>query len=427
MERRLCGIAGSLTAVGLLVLSGCGGAEESARPPVPAEASAGSSAEAVEPEAGSPTAADTLLLTAAGFRENRPVAVWQALPPEHQGDVNELLRSFGERMDVELWNRVRSAAGKLAGLLRARREWIVNWPPLRDDPAFTTGAGKQVVANWDVAAGLLEALAAIDLETLRKFDGERAFAEFDAEDLQRLRQFAVLLPDDNPYSRLEDLIAGADVRGVDATDDRARVEVVPGQGEPRVFEMVRIEGRWFPAAWQASWDSEIAAARQKIEVELAPDVLTRKKRQVLPILTAFEQSVDRLAMAGDEPAFHDLLDREVLPAISAAGAVAPAASSGGAGEPSPEPDGPRRSVMLQFAKPLDERTEEAVAQALIGLADRADAIVLPVSGGRGMGFEVSPVANVEAFARRIPFGRVTDVDAGRRTISVELQSGGSSP
>ncbi|HUG93885.1 MAG TPA: hypothetical protein VML55_23855, partial [Planctomycetaceae bacterium] len=200
---------------------------------------------------------------------------------------------------------------------------------------------------------------------------------------------------------------------------RSRIEIIPRDGEPRRFEFVRFEGRWFPAAWQASWQAELAAAREKLKTELAPAVLEQKKQSLLPALEAFEASLDRLAAAPDGQAFHDLLDRELLPLLSGAAAPPPGVADGSDGSLVP-PASSSGSVIVEFGGPLDERTADAVAQALVGICDQPDGIVLPAADGGGTRLTVSPVGDVQAFARRIRFGRVTSIDPGRRTVTVEL-------
>ncbi|HUG92805.1 MAG TPA: hypothetical protein VML55_18330, partial [Planctomycetaceae bacterium] len=198
------------TAAGLLLCCGCGGA---GAPHGQSDAAAGRTDNARRPagqaETGDPAAAVTAAAAVesvvTAFREHRPAAVWDALPPGYQQDVNGLIRDFGRQMDPELWDRLRSLAGKLAALLRERRDLILDYPPLRDDPLFATGPLQQVAANWHVAVGLLDALAAADLDRLKNFDGRATFMALDRDELARVRQLAVLLSEDNPFWLLDEL------------------------------------------------------------------------------------------------------------------------------------------------------------------------------------------------------------------------------
>jgi hypothetical protein len=421
MLRCWCTLVSSFVAA--LALPGCGGGKDSGTGTPAASApdetirSGGQIA-----ATGSDSAAASLEAAVAGFRDHKPLAIWEFLPAGYQRDVNGLLRDFGRQMDPELWSRVRTVAGKLAALLRERRELFLAYPPLQDDPAIAAGPLKQLASNWHVAVGLLEALAAADLDSLRTFDGRKAFAGLDRDDLARLRQLAVLLPDENPFSLLDELIAGAEVRPLDATGDRARVQVVLQNAEPREFEFIRVEGRWFPAAWQAVWETELAAAREKLRRELSAEVLAQKKQSLLPALDAWESALDRLAAESDAQAFYDLLDRELLPVLSGT-APGTAEERPATRQPAAAPAS-GGTITVAFTTPLDERTSDAVAQALIGLCDHPDGIVLPVAG-RGTRLAVSPVSNVQAFARRIRFGRVTAVDVEQRLVMVELPPSGA--
>jgi hypothetical protein len=407
-----------------VALAGCGG---DGRPGVERQKSGSRSAENVaEPKrhaaTGERTAADSLQAVVSAFDEAEPVVLWETLPATYQQDVNGLIRDFGGRMDPELWNRVQTVAGKLARLLRDRRELFLAYPPLKDDPLIAAGPLQQVSTNWHVAVGLLEALEAADLVRLQSFDGRRAFSTYGRDDLERLKQLAILLPDENPFSLLHELLSGAEVRQLAETGDRARVQVVPRSGEPREFEFVRTEGRWFPAAWQAAWGPEIAAARDKLERELAPEVIAQKKQELLPVLAAWEASIDRLAGETRPQAFYELLDRELLP-VRSGGGTEPQVNREPSEAPPAASSPPGGTVTIEFSTRLDEHTADAVAQALLALCDSPDGIVLPVAGGPGTRLAVSPVSDVRRFSGRITFGRVTAVDPEQRRVGVELPAG----
>lgn len=418
-------------AIGVIVsAAGCGGERPSdtasGRKPAAAHDSSPAAGEFDDTRPPAETAVEALQRVVEGFRSGRGVAIWEFFPPGHRQDVNVLVREYGRRMDPELWQRLRTVARKLAILLRERRDDILAWPPIAGDElqgGLPMGFGE---ANWSIAVEALQSLSAAELDDLREFDGRRVFARLDADGLELVRRLAVLLPEENPLSRLEDLLAGARIERVAGEGDTARVRIAPIDGEAREFDFVRIDGHWFPAAWQETWGPAIESARARVEAALSNDALAAARQDLLPRLNALEASIDRLAAAGDRAEFHELLDRELLPVL-AGGSTPPMAVAGDDAErnrPSVPPSGARnRSVFVQFESQLSPEAEDAVSAALLAAADGGDGIVFALPSAEGTRFEVSPVADPATFARRLTFGRVFSVDAEQRTIRMAVGAG----
>lgn len=360
-------------------------------------------------------AAGALRTVVDGIRQNRPTAIWDFLPASHQREINGLAREFATRMDGELWQKTAGVARDSAGLLKKRKQSFLSHPVMKQSEWAADGTLSQ---KWDGFVALLETVAGSelsDLEKMKTFDGEEFFERFDADALAQLVDLSILLGDDNPFSMLREMIDGAEIEVLKSSGKQSTVGITPPQGETRAFEFVLVNGKWLPKSWAEELIGDIRQAKSRFDVELAPAVLTQKKKQVMPYLDDAQEVIAALQAAETEEAFHaTMTERVIKPALLVGGAdsgteTAPVDLATQAGE----------AVTITISRELTASEVEEIADALLSSKGTDRELTEESSDGRTQ-FVVSPVKDLAAFAKSITFGNVTNVDGKTRTIVVDV-------
>lgn len=370
-------------------------------------------------------AAEALSAVVDGFRQNRPEAIWEFLPPGHQRQINGLAREFAVRMDPELWQQTASVVRQSSVLLKTRKRQILSHPVFaeREPTAAGASATNAVAQKWDGFVALLETLSRSelsDLEQMKSFDGREFFARFDAQSLRQLEDLSILLSEDNPFSMLREMIDGASVRLVRESGGVATVRVAPSDGEPRDFVFVLVDGKWFPQAWANALTEDIKKARARFDVELAPDVLAQKKQLVLPLLEDAATILDELEGAETDAEFHNVMtERIIKPAVLIAEAAGGATGVQTPAAPVNLAALPENAVTIVVPAELEASSIDQIADELLSAGGVDRELTDEIANGRTL-FVLTPVQDVAAFARTIKFGTVTAVDAEKRTITVKL-------
>jgi hypothetical protein len=249
-------------------------------------------------------------------------ALWDSLPPSYQADINEVVQTFGQNMDTEIWNAGKRVVGKAVSVLRDKKEWILGYSALEQ-----LAAGQPAVdANWDAVVGLLDAIFQsdlTDLNQLKTFDGaafmegagkaigERlvALAEAFQEDLD-----PASLPVPIEFPGLEVVprmnFANAQITTVRVEGDTAVLRIEQADGEAEEHQAVRVEGKWLPKDMVDDWDEGIQQAKEYLTT-MMPQQLEEAKPMLLSPLSPVkivEGVLDQLLAANDQQAFNEVID-----------------------------------------------------------------------------------------------------------------------
>ncbi|MGH7127681.1 MAG: hypothetical protein ACREIV_03870, partial [Planctomycetaceae bacterium] len=397
------------------VLAGCGSSEsendDDARKQPPAE---------------SGPAADVAVRTAiAGLRNDRPEALWEFLPPSYRRDVNGVVRTFALHVDEELWTAAVELLRRLAELMQTRQEDILSYPLLANNERADVAA---LAAQWDDVAGLLRVVAhsgLSDLERLKTFDGGEFLAGDGGEMIRQFRAVSQVVNQTDPFALLD----GAEVELVESSGETASVRITTPDGQSRAHRFVRVEGHWVPEAWATDWDQSIAERKLEIETLLHPNVVAQRKPEVLALLNQANTVAENLAATQTREEFHSVLTLQFLPlALSAGSRLRPEAPA--TNEPpaplSPEDEGrtpaAERTVTVLVPNVTSRDAQERLTVQLLDRVDDLDSsAALPSVEGDTLRIQLSPVADVAAFARRIDFATVTAIDVERREITLEVK------
>jgi hypothetical protein len=260
------------------------------------------SSKPVPPASPAMKADEAALVLQRGLGQRDLAKVWDGLPPAWQQDVTDLVEDFANRMDPALWNRTAATARKATGVLKDKREFVLNGPAiglaldLLDD-ARAPAAYDALVAGFDALATSEFA----DLERLEKFDG-RAFAMgTGAKMLASASALSELTEDSSLHTWLE-RGSGARAKLLADGDTRALVELAR-EGEEKVEQVwIKVDGRWVPQQLADEWPNLIAQARGLVDALAAPEAPKLKGAliQALPVVDGF---LDRLAAAKTQSEF----------------------------------------------------------------------------------------------------------------------------
>ncbi len=358
---------------------------------------------AVEPRRGPAETADQAVLAVRdGLLENHPEAVWDFLPESYQNDLNDLVRTFARRMDPELWNKGITVFRKLVLVLKTKKEFLA--------------------ADMSTTAGFFEILlegAITDLEKLKAFDGHKFLAGTGARLFGQLRTLVPNLDAQFDFKKVTLVRSKGDSATVELKSDNETLE----------REFVRVEGKWIPQDIADAWLDHIGNAKAKLSL-LAPDNLAETKPQILAMLTAADEVLDRLVAARNREEFRAGLEEadvklapfKTLVAGWLAGPVSDEADTGPAPAEQPARDEPIEFVTVVVTGMLDDDAQDALRARLNAATDDRERAESEITGDdETTTIKVGPVGDLEAFAQRLDFLKIDSVDVKTHTITAHAK------
>jgi hypothetical protein len=248
-------------------------------------------------------------------------ALWDSLPESYQADVNEIVQTFGQNMDTEVWNAGRRVLGKLMKVLQGKKDWILGYPALQQ-----TGMDMAVVdKNWDGAVGLLVAIYQsdlTDLEKLKAFDGA-AFMEGSGKAIidqimllakameENVDPDRLAIPMEFPGLETPSLdFANVQISTVSRDGDTAVLRFTRPTGETEDEEAVRVEGKWLPKEMVDQWAEGVESSKQFLTMVMPGQLKEAKPMLLSPLspVRMVEGVLDQLLAAEDQAAFNEVID-----------------------------------------------------------------------------------------------------------------------
>lgn len=415
----------------------------------------------------------------AGLQENRADVLWESLPASYQQDVNDVVHLFAEKMDPEVWDRLFTVLQKGVKVLETKRDIIFelaekpeqqnqgqpqSQPSNQPPGGLPSGPGQNLSgppaaammqqldpetkkAMYDAFVGMLKSLVNSDLSDLEKLKTADVGDFLQTTGGEFVTQLAKLFelspkPASQPQSLREGL-AQMKVEVVSEGDPTTLKITSPGNaGQPQTKEVkfTQVEGKWIPEDLAAGWDSSIQQAKAALQ-SVTPEKMAQGKQQALAGLDRAEQFLDQLQATESPEQFQQVVMQAVAPLMGmmmggmAGGPGGPGGLGGQAGPgggPSlniPDPGQskvPNDAVAVVIQGKLEQDRAKELSEKLRDLSDKPNqSFAVYTETGQGVRFQVSPVKDVQAFAQKIDFGK-TQIDAGKRTITVELKASGDS-
>jgi len=250
-----------------------------------------------------------------GVQSGNLRVVWDALPASYQKDVNDLVHTFAENMDTDLWNAGSGIAKKAVQVLKQKKEFILAYPALAQSPVDTTA----MTQNWDALADVLDTIVnseLADLEKLKTIDigefldgtgktiGEKVATIAKAVGDQNLpmANFPGVPVDAQGLGNLQD----AKISTVKTDGDTATIRVEK-DGEVKEEELVREEGKWLPKEMVEKWKEGVEGAKLAISNTMG-EKLKENKQQVLMPMKMFEAVLDQMLATKTQEEFNQIVD-----------------------------------------------------------------------------------------------------------------------
>lgn len=408
----------TLLLIGTLpLLSGCGSSPQQAGPP---EGPAGSMQYLMQ-----------------GVADQKMEVVWEFLPASYQSDVNGLAHQFADKMDPEIYNEMFAIAQRVAKLLQDKKEYILKNEMLESPKT----APEEVAKYYDPGVDILASLANSDLSTIEKlktFDGGKFLSTSGSQIAKDFATISGLMPQKEGDPGFTEKLKQAKVTLVSEEGDQATIKIeVPGETTKEEV-MVKVEDKWIPQTLAKNWKSKIESAQQSLD-KLKPEDMAAQKNQAMAGFKQLNATLAQLENAKTEKEFNEQFTNQVRPLAQMApmllmlGAAAvmeqgfsdAAAARGGVMAESPgeaKPINPNTMISIVVNKKLSPGEQDPIIDEILQSANDTESLqVIPTVDGEITTFKVYPVEDIEAFSKKIKFGKPSKVDTDSRSITVELE------
>lgn len=400
----------------LPLLSGCG------KPADPGAQGAAESAKPLGPD-------ESILAMLNGVNNQQMEAVWNFLPASYQQDVNGIAHEFASKMDPEMYNGTFETGQRLAKLLKDKKEYILKNQMIQGLPV----PPEKMDEFWDPTTNIISALVNSDLSSLDKlksFDGGKFLSTTGNQLAKSVMALSSLVPQKEGEPSFSEKLKQTKVTVVTTEGETATIKIeAPGE-EPKDEQMVKVEGKWIPKNLADNWDAKMADVRKKL-ADLTPEQVTAQKEQTLAGIKQVNETLAKLENAKSEEEFNKTLSPILAPVAMLAPMMMmqlgqqPMMGGPGPGGPSlgeNKPADPNQIVTIVIEKKLSNAEQDPIIeQILLSVDDSEQVNIVPMAEGETTIFKISPVTDVEAFAKKIKFGKPAKVDTKKRSITVELE------
>jgi hypothetical protein len=229
--------------------------------------------------------------------------------------VNDLVQTFAENMDAQIWNGGAALVQKAARVLKDKKEFAIaalmaNLPAPIEQATIETA--------WDPLADVLVTLVnseIADLEKLKEIDvgvflnsTGRSLADKLAVLADTLDEES-LSPDQFPAVEVPEMpmpnLAKVQITTVQIDGDTATIRIDDGE-KVEDHEVVRVDGKWLPKEMVDEWAQWTADAKTALTTAM-PQQLQESKMFITMMMTPFQQVLDKLLAAQTQEEFNQVL------------------------------------------------------------------------------------------------------------------------
>jgi len=225
-------------------------------------------------------------------------ALWNALPEDYQGDIEDPVEGFGNNMDAELWNKGFKLVGKLAKVMKEKKEFVLG----AEVAKLVPGPQKdELTKNWDAIADALATAASSDISTL---DGVKDLdiGEFFEKSGGKFVGGLIKASENNPQvSEGIKKLKSVKVSLVSKEDDEAVLKFEAEGEEPKEEKYTLVSGKWLPTEMVDGWDDAMEKAKAQLGALKIP---AEQKVQVITVMSAVDGVLDQLLTAKDQETFN---------------------------------------------------------------------------------------------------------------------------
>ena len=387
----------------------------------------GSSAQQAGPPAGPAESMQNLMQ---GIADENSEVFWNFLPASYQQQINDQTHDLGAKMDPEMYDGIFNTAQRITSLLKDKKEFILKNQMIQGLPV----PQEKLSEFWDPAVGVLSTIANGELSSvskLKSFDGKAYIAKEGNALLKQAFQISSMIPQKEGELSFKERVKQTKITLVSEEGDKAKIKIeAPGE-EAREEMMVKVEDKWIPEKLASNWQKQMDKTSEQI-AGITPESVQANKPKVMAVLNNINQQVAALENAKTEAEFNQKLTPIIMP-VAMLGPMLQAQLGGAAmgtpmGSPmagSPgeaKPINPNTMISIVVNKKLSPGEQDPIIDEILQSANDTESLqVIPTVDGEITTFKVYPVEDIEAFSKKIKFGKPSKVDKDSRSITVELE------
>lgn len=224
-------------------------------------------------------------------------AIWNALPKDYQGDIEDLVEDFAKNMDADIWDGAFKVVGKLAKVMKDKKEYIFASDFTKAVPPPQLDEAKK---NWDSIVDALHTVATSDVSTIEGLKDLDA-GEFIEKTGNKIVGGLMKASENTPQAAegLKKLKA-AKVTLVSKEGDDAVLKFETDGEEPKEEKYTLVDGKWLPAKMVDDWDDSIEKAKASVAGLKIP---AEQKVQIMQFVGIANTLLDSLQAAKSQEEF----------------------------------------------------------------------------------------------------------------------------
>ena len=301
---------------------------------------------AAAPKAQLPGGADSVVLIPIKLLEEEdPKLLWEMLPPSYQTDVTNLIHSFVNNMDQQLWDKLFEVLSQAGLLLNDKQDLITTM--IEENLGGTGALPEEMQQSLETMGKMLQTLVESDLgkyATAKGMDPGK-FLDETGKDLFKLIAETSKLEEGDPWNtEIKTKLKDIKVEIVSQESDTATISVsgmpdlpdideltaqlpgfddseLPGLSMLRNGEqqVIKVEGKWIPKAMADEWKDNMSEASEMINNDLKNMLGPEEEKQVMNIMNAVQMGLAGAAKATTQQELQMAMMQAVMGALMSAG------------------------------------------------------------------------------------------------------------
>ena len=321
--------------MGAMILAGC--SQQNNEPQIE---------KAAAPKAQLPSGADSVVLIPIKLLEEEdPKLLWEMLPPSYQTDVTNLIHSFVNNMDQQLWDKLFEVLSQAGLLLNEKQDLITAM--IEENLGGTGALPEEMQQSLETMGKMLQTLVESDLgkhATAKGMDPGKFLDETGKELFKLIAETSKLEEGDPWNTEIKTKLKDIKVEIVSQESDTATISVsgmpdlpdideltaqlpgfddseLPGLSMLRNGEqqVIKVEGKWIPKAMADEWKDNMSEASEMINNDLKNMLGPEEEKQVMNIMNAVQMGLAGAAKAKTQQELQMAMMQAVMGALMSAG------------------------------------------------------------------------------------------------------------
>ena len=212
---------------------------------------------------------------------DKPVALWNAMPSTYKTQINGVVHDFGAQVDAAGYDAVMGLVRDVTAMLKDKKTFVLNSPMVKSQMASEAVPMKVMEENYDMVVTFLQALSDSDLGTaagLQKVDLGAIINKYGGTMIKLAKSLMEAAPPNSAaevaqVKMMMDMLKKSSFVVTNKTATTATVTVSePGpDGKPAPGEavaMVKVGDGWVPQEMADQFDQMITVAKAQMAAEM---------------------------------------------------------------------------------------------------------------------------------------------------------------